>query len=104
VSLTRVATSEKKTNAVEIVVDKTTLTIERDDLATLYTAAKLKAAVEQQASLASKELPRLFFHINDDGSIAVATGTEPDVWPEDDPTEAPQDVKPINDKPKELAS
>jgi hypothetical protein len=66
-------------HAVELVVDSTTVEISHDDLTTLDTAAKLKSEVEQQA----KQELAVFFHINRDGSLAMSTGAEPEVWPED---------------------
>ena len=51
--------------------------------------AEIKLELESAASLSDVELPRFFVHVNLDGSIALATGEEPDVWPEDwsDPLE-----------------
>jgi hypothetical protein len=46
------------------------------------TVAELEAAAAEQLG---GECPiDLFFHINDDGSVAIATGEAPDVWPEDE--------------------
>jgi hypothetical protein len=49
-------------------------------LGTHDTPAKLLAEAERQAG---KALSGVFFHVNRDGSVAIATGQEPDAWPED---------------------
>ena len=49
------------------------------------TAEELKAAIDLFTQYNfGYTLDDLFIHRNDDGSWAVATGTEPNVWPEDD--------------------
>jgi hypothetical protein len=57
-----------------------TLAIDESDLATYDTAAKLLAEAERQAD---STLADLYFHVNRDGSVVIATGCEPEVWPED---------------------
>ncbi len=49
-------------------------------------AASFKAALDAQAVLQGldAEMPTYFLHVNADGSVAVATGAEPAVWPEDE--------------------
>ena len=54
--------------------------ISHADLTTHDTTAKLLAEAERQSE---RTLADFYFHINRDGSIAVATGEEPPVWPED---------------------
>lgn len=77
---TRVATFRSVAKlAVIIEVDGETVEISHAALATHDTPAKLKAEAERQAG---KGLA-VFFHINRDGSIALATGAAPGVWPED---------------------
>lgn len=71
-------------SAVLIRIDQRELTIAHADLITYDTAEKLKAEIERQASLSDVELPELFFHVNRDNSIALATGSAPKVWPEDE--------------------
>lgn len=71
-------------DAVCVVVDGQTASIDHDDLAIHDTPAKLKAEVEGQLG---QELPGLFFHINRDGSVAMAIGAEPPIWPEDEEEE-----------------
>jgi len=58
-----------------------TIELDHADLATHDTAAKLLTEVQRRAG---RSLP-LFFHYNRDGSLAVAYGAEPLLWPEDDP-------------------
>jgi hypothetical protein len=41
--------------------------------------------IERQASTSNVALPNIFVHVNRDGSLALATGMEPDIWPEDEP-------------------
>lgn len=49
-------------------------------------AASFKAALDAQAVLQGLdgEMPTYFIHVNDDGTVAIATGREPAVWPEDE--------------------
>lgn len=55
-----------------------------DAMSTLNTEAQIKAEIERQAGY---EVPDIFVHINCDSSVALATGAEPERWPEDEPTE-----------------
>ena len=91
-SVTRVATwkDAKARPAVLLVVDGHRLEIEHDALSLFNTEAKLKAEIEGQAAIFNVQLPKLFFHINRDGSVALAIGAAPDVWPEDDTIEEPR--------------
>ena len=52
------------------------------DLATHNTPAKLRIEDERQVKYS---LTNVYFHLNRDGSIAVAAGVAPKVWPEDEP-------------------
>lgn len=52
-------------------------------LARFNTKAKLESEAKRQ--LGQQKLQGIFFHINRNGSIAIATGAEPDIWPEDVP-------------------
>lgn len=81
--LSSIGTSRKaeKTTAAYITVDGKRLTIPRADLAEHNTAEKLTAEIERQAKA---KIP-VTFHVNRDGSIALAVGKPPDVWPEDAP-------------------
>lgn len=47
----------------------------------------LLAMAVQQAGV---PLPRVWFHVNRDGSIALATGRYPLAWPEDAPGTGPE--------------
>jgi len=55
--------------------------ISQADLVTYDTPAKLRAEAARQAG---RGLAEVYFHFNRDGSVAVATGQAPAVWPEDD--------------------
>lgn len=48
------------------------------------TEQEIKLLAEDEAG---QPIPDLFFHINRDYSVAVATGSPPPVWPEDEPEE-----------------
>lgn len=84
--LTRVSSwkDSKQGNATVIEIDRVKFEISHADLADFDTMEKIKAEIERQALLSAKQLPDLFFHKNRDGSIAVATGSEPNKWPEDE--------------------
>ena len=69
--------------AVHIIVDGYTLEITHNDLARLNTEAKVQKEIDRLARLNDVTLP-IFAHVNRDRSIAIATGIEPDVWPEDE--------------------
>ncbi len=45
------------------------------------TETEIKDAIEAAGGLM---LDDLFVHVNRDGSVAVATGAVPDIWPEDE--------------------
>lgn len=72
---------------VTIVVDGHTIVITRALITRLNTTKKLMDKVEEYALANGIELPPIFFHINRDKSIAIATGQEPEIWPEDDAEE-----------------
>lgn len=55
--------------------------IEQGGLPDPLTPGTLLAMAVQQAGM---PLPRVWFHVNRDGSIAIATGRYPVIWPEDD--------------------
>jgi ribosomal protein L9 len=46
------------------------------------TEEQIKAALE---AIYGGPIDDLWVHLNDNGSIAIATGAEPSVWPEDGP-------------------
>ena len=48
------------------------------------TATKIEARVVNWADTNGINLPEFHIHINEDNSIAIAIGPEPDVWPEDE--------------------
>ena len=84
--LTRIACwkDSKQGSAVVIEIDRAKFEVTHANLTTYDTVEKIKAEIERQASLSAKQLPKIFFHKNRDGSIAIATGDEPKVWPEDE--------------------
>jgi len=55
-------------------------TVEKTSLTTLNTDQKITASF---AAKATEETP-VFFHKNRNGTIAIATGAAPKVWPEDE--------------------
>jgi len=87
-ALTRMATWKRagQGKAVLLEVDDRRIEIDHAHLPTLNTAAKLKARVE---NLAGQKLA-VFFHINRDGSVAMAWKETPEVWPEDEIMEEPK--------------
>lgn len=84
-AIRRIATSRagKGRPAFALEVDDKLIELEHADLSTHNTSEKVLAEVER---LAQQSLP-IFIHFNRDGSLAVATGWPPDVWPEDEPEE-----------------
>ncbi len=84
--LTRVACwkNAKNGRAVLIEIDRIRFEISHADLATHDTVEKIEAEIRRQASTSAKQLPAIFFHKNRDGSVAIATGAAPKVWPEDE--------------------
>lgn len=90
-ALTRVATwkDAKQGKAVLLVIDGQKLEISHADLATFDTEKKIKDELELQATIGNVQPPAMFVHINRDGSLALATGAAPKVWPEDVPEEEP---------------
>lgn len=51
------------------------------------TESQIKTAIVKAAK--QHELPEFFIHINRDGTFAMATGREPNMWPEDMPEPEP---------------
>lgn len=89
----RVATwKDTKKEAVLLVVDGVKLEIEHGDLSHLDTAEKIEAELNSQASTSNVQPPKIFVHISRDGSLALATGAAPKVWPEDRPEESGPDT------------
>lgn len=68
------------TNAIIIHTDRVQIALRRSVIEG-YTAAQIEAAIRAVAG--THPLPAIFVHINRDGTIALATFQEPDVWPED---------------------
>jgi hypothetical protein len=84
-TLTRVACWKNSAQgpAVAIEIDGIEFAILHANLPNNNVESKLNQTINQMASVAGKELPELFFHQNRDGSIAIATGFAPEIWPED---------------------
>jgi len=87
VNYSRVATT-KNGIAIESKDQKISILIGKDDLTFHDTAEKLLAEAEKQAK---SSLTGLYFHVNRDGSVAIATGEKsPEKWPEDEAGEIAQ--------------
>lgn len=61
--------------------DGVTVELEKSKLSELNTAAKLNQ--DLTARLAGRS-EKIFLHLNRRGNVAVATGSEPETWPEDE--------------------
>lgn len=64
-----------------IELDGNEASLQKQDLITFDTTAKIAAEAERQIG---KALPLLHFHINRDKTLAAAYGEEPTTWPEDE--------------------
>jgi hypothetical protein len=73
----QIGTFKTGDTAVIIKFGNETITLSRAD-------SLLKTESQIKQLFTDVKLPEIFAHINDDGSIAIATGSEPDVWPEDE--------------------
>lgn len=81
--LDRVATfKDTKRAAILLEVGGCKIELSHDAMTTYNTTTKVVAELERQASLSSAPLPRIFVHVNRDGSLALATGQEPNMWPD----------------------
>lgn len=68
------------------------LVIEIDGRSAVFTKADITARVGKEAQIKSEIEAKMgrtlgipiFFHRNRDGTLAVATGREPEMWPEDE--------------------
>jgi hypothetical protein len=78
----RIATWKREEQGPAIIIEWNgrSIAVQHSQLATLNTATKLKLAVE---TIAGESLS-VWFHFNRAGNVAMATGAEPEVWPEDD--------------------
>jgi len=85
--------SGKGEPAFRIVVGGQEITLSHAQADTLSTESAVQAAIEQVAQTSKVELPRIFVHKNRDGTWALATGQEPDAWPEDEPAEDEDEIK-----------
>jgi len=84
--INRIATYKlgKSDTAVLIEVDGKPIEITYSELSTYNTEKKIENRIDFLASKSKVDLPEIFIHKNRDGSVAVATGQEPDIWPEDE--------------------
>ena len=78
----QVTTKQDEDNAVCLQINGGTICVTNDDVSmfSLNTNVKLKTFVEKILGKSED----IYFHINRDGSIAVATGSEPELYPEDE--------------------
>jgi len=79
--------------ALEIVHGGKALRIDWKQVKPTTTAAFLEESVTTWATAEGLALPGVYVHMNRDGSLAVATGQKPAVWPEDEP----EDTRPVDD-------
>jgi hypothetical protein len=84
-SLKRVATwkSSGETYAILLEIDGKQIAVSPATIEGL-TETQINTALQNIATIGGVELPPIFIHINDDGTVAIATGAEPEVWPEDE--------------------
>lgn len=80
----RVATFKRGAEAIIVELSGRKLEISREDLKETGTAGKITEELNRQAGAIGVVIPRFFVHVNRDGSIAMATGLRPKVWPEDE--------------------
>lgn len=73
----------KSDDAILIVVDGKTVKLSQAAVLG-KTAAQLETAMGAAALLSNVQLPTMFFHVNRDASLVVATGKAPNLWPEDE--------------------
>lgn len=82
--LSHIGTRRGKT-ATDVVVileiDGQQASLQKQDLSTFDTAAKIEAEAERQIG---KALPLLHIHVNRDNTLAAAYGAAPTSWPEDE--------------------
>lgn len=82
--LTHIGTRRGKTATDVVVVielDGKSASLQKQDLITFDTTAKIAAEAERQIG---KPLPLLHIHINRDKTLAAAYGGAPTLWPEDE--------------------
>ena len=69
-------------DAITITADGQTFALSHAQVSSL-TEAQIETALNNLVAIGNVELPTIYVHINDDDSLALALGAEPDVWPED---------------------
>ena len=69
---------------ITIEVGDKTFSVSRTVLLAQNTEKKIERYLANLPNITGVALPPIFIHINRDGSIALATGKAPDIWPEDD--------------------
>jgi len=82
----RIATTRKADKGYAILIEtgKAAYHLTADDLLMHDTTAKIATELSRQVSALKDSLPPFFVHKNRDGSLALAVGREPEVWPEDE--------------------
>lgn len=85
-SISRIATTRdaRKSYAILIETGRGRYQLTVADLLTYDTARKIETELKRQASTTADSLPDVYVHVNRDGSLALATGQVPDIWPEDE--------------------
>ena len=81
-SINRVSTIADQANALSLTINGREISLAKSDIhSPLNTPGKRRQKLEE---LFGAPLPNVHIHRNRNGSIAVATGAEPSVWPEDE--------------------
>lgn len=78
----RLATPRRGDDVIRIDTRRRQARITSDDVSTLRTGE-----IHNKINRQLKQWTELHFHTNRDGTIALAYGNEPDLWPEDDTSE-----------------
>jgi hypothetical protein len=83
----RIATTRRTDKGYAVLVEtgKGTYALRAADLLTYDSESKVMAELSRQAALANDALGTIHIHQNRDGSLAIASGREPSIWPEDRP-------------------
>jgi hypothetical protein len=73
----------KSTDAIVLQIDGHKIAVRHSAIGGLN-EKQIKTLIENAASTGNVALPPTFVHINRDATLALAIGTQPTVWPEDD--------------------
>jgi len=72
------------TDAIVVETSNGLVKVLRTELAILNTSEKMDTALVSRVSCSEA---KIFTHLNKDGSLAVAIGAKPNIWPEGEPKE-----------------